>query len=293
MSAGEPRRVGWLYVLPGLLVYAGFLLWPLARGFWFSLYEWDGVSTGTWAGLANYAETLSDPSLRGAFGHSLVLVVFYSVLPCCIAFVLVGAISRSRIRGLTFFRTVLFLPQVVAMVAVAVAWQWMYSADGPVNAALRGLHRLGLPDWSRGWLGDFDLALPAVGVIGTWVWTGLALVLFLAGAQKIPRELYEAARIDGAGPVREFLAVTLPGLRRELAVALTLTTVAALRNFDLIYVTTKGGPGEATKVPAYEVYNRAFNTGEVGLACAIGVTLAVVIFVVTAAVGRLAEGGRR
>ena len=91
------------------------------------------------------------------------------------------------------------------------------------------------------------------------------MVLFLAGVQKIPQELYDAARVDGAGAVREFLAVTLPGLRRELAVALTLTMIAALRNFDLIYLTTGGGPGDATKVPAYEVYNRTFNTGEVGL----------------------------
>ncbi|MDL4776533.1 carbohydrate ABC transporter permease [Actinomadura xylanilytica] len=287
---GEPRTIGWLYVLPALLVYAVFLLWPLVRGVWFSLYDWDGVSAGTWAGLSNYAETLTDPSLRAAFGHALILAVFYAIVPCLIAFVLVAIISRTRVRGLAVFRTVLFLPQVVAMVAVAVAWQWVYSADGPVNTVLRGLHRLGLPDWSRGWLGDFTFALPAVGLIGTWVEIGLAMVLFLAGVQKIPRELFEAARIDGAGPVREFLAVTLPALRRELAVALTLTTIAALRNFDLVYITTKGGPGDSTKVPAYEVYNRAFNTGEVGLACAIGVTLAVLVFAVTAAVGRLAEG---
>ncbi|MFC9975521.1 carbohydrate ABC transporter permease [Spirillospora sp. NPDC127200] len=287
---GAPRGIGWLYALPALVLYGVFLLWPLARGFWFSLYDWDGVSPGTWAGLSNYAAVLTDPGLRGAFGHALVLVVFYAVVPCLLAFLLVAVITRTRVRGLAFFRTVLFLPQVVAMVAVAVAWQWMYSADGPVNGALRLLHRLGLPDWSRGWLGDFAFALPAVGLIGTWVEVGLALVLFLAGAQRIPRELYDAARIDGAGPLAEFRAVTLPGLRRELGVALTLTSVMALRNFDLVYVTTKGGPGDATRVPSYEVYNRTFNTGEVGLACAIGVTLAVLVFALTAGISRLAEG---
>jgi raffinose/stachyose/melibiose transport system permease protein len=287
---GRPRRVGWLYVAPALLVYAVFLLWPLVRGFWFSLYDWDGVGVGTWTGLSNYAETLTDPSLRAAFGHALILIVFYAVIPCCLAFVLVAIVSRTQVRGLTFFRTVLFLPQVVAMVAVGVAWNWVYSPEGPLNDVLRLLHRLGLPDWSRGWLGDFTFALPAVGLVGTWVMIGLAMVLFLAGVQKIPKELYEAARIDGAGPVAEFFAVTLPGLRRELGVALTLTSVQALRNFDLIYMTTKGGPGEETRVPAYEVYNRTFNTGEVGLACAIGVTLAVLIFALTAGIGRLAEG---
>jgi raffinose/stachyose/melibiose transport system permease protein len=289
-APGEPRRVGWLYVLPALVVYGAFLLWPLLHGAWISLYHWDGLGTGTWAGPANYVQAFTDPVLRAAFAHALILILFYAVVPCCIAFVLVGAMSRARIRGLAFFRTVMFLPQVVAMVAVAVGWQWVYSDHGPINGVLRALHSLGLPDWSRGWLGDFTFALPSVGLIGTWVEIGLAMVLFAAGVQKIPRELYEAARVDGAGPLREFFAVTLPALRRELSVALTLTTIAALRNFDLIYLTTTGGPGDATKVPAYEVYNRTFNTGEVGLACAIGVMIAVLAFVITVGVGRLVEG---
>jgi raffinose/stachyose/melibiose transport system permease protein len=289
-APGEPRRIGWLYVLPALVVYAAFLLWPVLHGAWISLYHWDGLSVGTWAGSANYQEAFADPVLRGAFWHALILVLFYAVLPCCIAFVLVAAMSRGGVRGLTFFRTMLFLPQVVAMVAVAVGWQWVYSDHGPVNGFLRLLHGLGLPDWSRGWLGDFTFALPSVGLIGTWVEIGLAVVLFAAGVQKIPSELFDAARVDGAGPLREFLAVTLPGLRRELSVALTLTTIAALRNFDLIYMTTSGGPGDATRVPAYEVYNRTFNTGEVGLACAIGVLIAVLAFTITVGAGRLVEG---
>jgi len=284
---GEPRRIGYLYVLPAFVVYALFLLWPLLHGAWLSLFHWDGLTVGTWAGAANYSQAVSDPQLRGAFGHAVVLLFFYAILPCVIAFVLVSAMARTRPRGLTFFRTVLFLPQVVAMVAVAVAWQWIYSEHGPINGTLR---LAGLGGLARGWLGDFDWALPSVGLIGTWVEIGLAMVLFLAGVQKIPRELYEAARVDGAGAFREFFAVTLPGLRRELAIALTLTTVAALRNFDLIYLTTSGGPGNATKVPAYEVYNRTFNTGEVGLACAIGIIIAVIIFAFTAVINRVVEG---
>ena len=109
--------------------------------------------------------------------------------------------------------------------------------------------------------------------------SGLALVLFMAGVQKIPQSLYDAARVDGAGPLREFFAVTLPNLRGEIAVALTLTTIAALRNFDLVYITTQGGPGRRTSVPAFQVYNRAFQLGQIGSAAAIGFTLACVIFV--------------
>ena len=103
---------------------------------------------------------------------------------------------------------------------------------------------------------------------------GLAMVLFIAGVQQIPQSLYDAARMDGAGPVREFFAVTLPGLRNEIAVALTLTTIEALRSFDLVYITTGGGPGDSTSVPAFEVYNRAFSGGDVGTASAIGVCIA-------------------
>jgi raffinose/stachyose/melibiose transport system permease protein len=115
------------------------------------------------------------------------------------------------------------------------------------------------------------------------------MVLFTAGVQKIPQSLYDAARVDGAGPLREFLAVTLPGLRGELAVALTLTTIAALRNFDLVYLTTGGGPGTSTSVPAFEVYDRAFRGGDVGTAAAIGVTVALLIFVLVFLFNRVAE----
>jgi raffinose/stachyose/melibiose transport system permease protein len=196
-------------------------------------------------------------------------------------------LSRRRVRGLTIFRTLLFLPQVVAMVVVAVIWRWMYSpASGPVNQFF-GL--IQLDQVKRAWLGDFTWALPAVGLIGTWVMFGLCLVLFLSGVQKIDRSLYEAARIDGAGAFREFFAVTLPGLRNELAVALTLTTIAALRNFDLIYITTQGGPGDSTSVPSFEVYHRAFESGQIGSAAAIGITLTLIIFVITFGITRIAE----
>jgi raffinose/stachyose/melibiose transport system permease protein len=122
--------------------------------------------------------------------------------------------------------------------------------------------------------------------------SGLALVLFMAGVQKIPQSLYDAARVDGAGPLREFFAVTLPNLRGEIAVALTLTTIAALRNFDLVYITTQGGPGNATSVPSFQVYNRAFQIGQIGSAAAVGFTLACVIFVLAFAITRVADRGQ-
>jgi raffinose/stachyose/melibiose transport system permease protein len=270
---GEPRRVAYLYLLPGLALFAAFTLWPLLRAGWISLFEWDGVTVGTWVGLDNYAAVVSETALRQAFVHSAVLLIFYAGLPIVIGLLLAAAMSRAPVRGLAAYRTVLFLPQVIALVVVAVTWRLIYQPTG--------------------WLGDFDLALPAVGLIGTWVAYGLCFVLFMAGVQKVPRSLYDAARVDGAGPVREFFAVTLPALKGEIAVALTLCTISALRNFDIVYLTTGGGPGDATTVPALEVYERAFRTGEVGSAAAVGVCLAAVIFVLSFGINRAADRAAR
>jgi raffinose/stachyose/melibiose transport system permease protein len=286
---GEPRRVGYLYLLPAFAVFAAFVLYPLGHAFWISLWEWDGVTPATWAGFGNYGDVVSDPVLRRAFLHALVLIVFYALLPVAIGLLLAGLVARARVRGLTLFRTVLFLPQVIAMVVVAVMWRMIYD---PNNGALNELLRsVGLGSLTQSWLGDFDIALPAVGLVGTWVWYGLAMVLLTAGVQKIPPSLFDAARVDGAGVVREFFAVTLPALRGEIAVALTLTTIQALRNFDLIYITTKGGPGDATSVPAFQVYSRAFETGQVGSAAALGLSLTAVIFAISFGINRFAERG--
>ncbi|MFI6531577.1 carbohydrate ABC transporter permease [Nonomuraea sp. NPDC050547] len=283
---GEPRRVAYLFLLPAFAVYAAFLLYPIGRAVQLSLYDWDGLTLGTWAGLDNYAAIIADGELRDAFGHALALMFFYAVLPLAIGLMLAAILNHAKVRGLGFFRTVVFLPQVVAMVVVAVAWRQVYSSDGSLNALLEAV---GLGGLARGWLGDYAFALPAVGVVGTWFETGLVTVLMLAGMSKIPLELYEAARLDGAGAVREFFAVTLPSVRGEIAVALTLTVIAALRTFDLVYITTGGGPGNSTSVPSYEVYHRAFELGQVGSAAAIGVTLTLFIFAVSFVINRFAD----
>jgi ABC-type sugar transport system permease subunit len=281
---GEPRRIGYAYLAPAFLVYALFALWPFVHSIYLSFFSWDGVGPRTYVGFANYRAIADNGVLRGAFVHSFVFIFFYSVLPTLLALLLVSIMSRSRIRGLTAFRTVLFLPYVIAPTAVAVIWRWLLAPGGPVNGLLSAV---GLRSVTRPWLGDFTFALPTVGLIGTWVMLGLAVVLLLAGVQKIPTELYDAARIDGAGAWWEFRAVTLPGLRYEIAVVLVLTVTAALRNFDVIYVLTGGGPGTSTTVPSWLVYNQAFVVGAVGAAAALGITLAALIVVVNIVITRI------
>ncbi len=283
---GEPRLVAYLYVAPALLVFTLFLLAPLAYAVQLSFFEWDGLGLGTWVGLDNYVAVFTDPDLRAPFLHALVLIVFFSFVPVALGLLLAALMTRTQVRGAGFFRTVVFLPQVIALTVVAVVWRQIYAPKGPLNDVLRAV---GLDRLARGWLGDPDWVLVAIGLVGTWVGTGLCTVLFLAGLAKVNRELYEAARLDGAGAVREFRAISLPAVRGELAVALTLTLVAALRTFDLVYVMTGGGPGNASRVPSYEVYDRAIQEGDVGTGITVALVLTAVILFITWLVNRIAD----
>ena len=285
-SRGHGRLTPYLFVLPAFLIFAAFMLYPLARAAQFSLFRWDTISPAVFVGFQNYADLARNDALRSSFLHAFVLIIFYSIVPVCVGLVVAAILNRAKVRGMTFFRTVIFLPQVIAMVVVAVAWTRMYSTDGSINALL---HLLGLGSWSRAWLGDYLFALPAVGLIGSWVETGLVTILLLAGMSRISRDQYEAARLDGAGAVREFFAITLPSVLGEIAVALTLTIVAALKTFDVIYMTTRGGPGTSTTVPSYQVYYQAFQLGQVGTASAIGVTLTIFIFGINLVINRISD----
>ena len=182
-APGEPRKVAYLYLAPAFLFYLLFAFGPLAYTTWLSFFDWDGLTVGTWIGLDNYDEVLSDPDIRASFVHSFELIFFYALLPVALGLILASLIAHTRVRGVTFFRAVLFMPQTIATVVVALAWVWIYAPAGPLNKALDAV---GLSSISRGWLGDFTWALPALGLVGTWVMFGLCLVMFLAGIQKVP-----------------------------------------------------------------------------------------------------------
>lgn len=285
---GRKPKVQWkayLYILPAFVLFAVFLGVPAVQTAQYSLYEWNGIGPSTWVGLQNYAELFTDAVLRSSFLHAGVLIFFYAMIPVVLGLFLTSIISRgANLKGMSLFRTLLFLPQVVASVVVATTWVAIYSPDGLSNQLLR---LVGLNSLARAWLGDFDTALAAVGIIGSWLGIGLCLVLFLSGVANIQPELFESARMDGAGPAGEFFHITLPALRGQIAVALTLTVVAALKTFDLVYITTRGGPGTSTTLPAFEAYNRAFNTGQVGSAAAVAILLTALILIITVLIQRI------
>jgi ABC-type sugar transport system permease subunit len=284
----KPQWSGLLYVAPAFLLYGLFVIFPALHTFWISLYDWDGVTLATWVGFDNYQRVFSDPLLRSSILHALILILFFAVLPIVLGLVLTAILSRHRRRGMGAFRVIFFLPQIVPLVAVGITWRWMYADDGAVNQILRAI---GLGGVTQAWLGSFTLALVAVGLVGTWTLTGLTTMLFLSGTAKVNPALYESARLDGAGAIREFFTVTLPALRGEIGVALTVTTIAALASFDIVYVTTNGSPGNTTTVPGLLVYRLAFTDGKVGLASALAICLTILILFVVLLINRLMAAG--
>jgi raffinose/stachyose/melibiose transport system permease protein len=283
------QYVGYLYILPALIVFVAIVLVPVLQSIRYSFTNWDGISSPSWVGFANYAAIWSDPVMRQGLSNTAILVVFYAVLPIALGLTVSAIIGRRRMRGMSFYRTVLFLPQVISSVVVIVIWRLLLAPTGPVNQSLSAV---GLGFIRQDWLGSYTITLEVLGLIGSWTIFGFCMVLFLAGMQSIPDELYDAAKVDGASPLREFFAVTLPGLRGPLAVAGTLAVIGAFQAFDIIYLVTQGGPGTTSVTPAINLYEQAFVNDDVGAASALGVVMLLASLIATLVIVRLVEGRR-
>lgn len=276
-SRGRGAIVAWLFIAPALLFYGMFVLIPIGITVYYSLLRWNGIGAMQFKGIANYITVLSEPDLLQTIGNAFQLVLYFTILPVGIGLG-VAQIIRKHLSGRfgTTARTILFIPQVIPLVAAGIAWSWMLASNGVINQTLQFI---GLGGVTRGWLGDFDFALPAVGFIGAWVLLGLCTMLLVTGIAKIDPTLYEAAKLDGASGWDEFIYVTLPGLRQEIGVCITVTVIAALASFDIVYIATGGGPGQTTTVPGLEVYRLAFAHRQVGLASALAIVLMVLVIV--------------
>jgi raffinose/stachyose/melibiose transport system permease protein len=279
--------VGWLFTLPALLMYAVFVLLPLLLTILYSFYRWDGVGSMTWVGLKNYVTVFEVPDLIGTIFNAFWLVVWFSFIPVSLGLVTASVIHRVATGRLgTIARTVLFLPQVIPLVAAGIIWGWLLALPGLINEILKFV---GLGMVTRAWLGDFDWALPSVGMIGVWVLLGFCTVLLLTGMSKMDPALYESARLDGASWFQEFIAITVPLLRYEIGVCLTVTVIAALAAFDIVYVSTAGGPGNSTAVPGIQIYILAFTQRAIGLASALAVMLMILVVIVILPIQRLSQ----
>lgn len=269
--------VPYLFVLPNMVVFGLFTIWPAINGFNISLFDSRNGRTFTPVGLDNYREILADPEFRSVVLHTVVFVIGFVVATVVLATTLALALNAQH-RGRGVLRAAYFLPVVISPVVVGLIWSWALTRqNGVVNAVLSGIG-MGKP----GWLTDPDLAMTSTIVVGLWTHLGFYAMILLAGLQAIPANLYEAARIDGASGWQQIRSITLPLLRPTMLVVIVLSTITGFQAFDFIYTLTGGGPVGATTLIVQYIYEKAFQSPiQYGLAAAGGVLFFVAVFAVT------------
>lgn len=281
------RAVGYLFVLPIAVFFVVFVAFPFLRSFYLSLTEWSGFSSPRFIGLRNFQSLADDPvfwkALRTTIVYTAVTTILQTTLP-----MLLAAFVNIGWRGGVVFRTLLFIPVIVSFVVTALLWQLIYDPNfGTLNEVLRAV---GLDALAHPWLADPTTVVPAIMLVSLWQSLGFYMLIFLAGLQGIDPNLYEAARIDGAGARQEFLKITVPMLRTVTAVVVLLNLINGFNTFDVIYVMTGGGPNRASEVLGTYLYKLAFGT-ESGATPSFGYATAISMVVfglcVVAAVGQL------
>jgi raffinose/stachyose/melibiose transport system permease protein len=264
----------WWFAAPALALFAFVVLVPSIRGVYYAVTDWDGLDPHvSYVGAANFATMLHDPAAMTAIRHTLLIAVAVTVIQNGVGLLLALGVN-SAIKSRTVLRVFLFAPAVVTPVVTAYLWRNLLGPDGAVNSLLRAV---GLGSWQQDWLGDPRLALWAVVAVVVWQFAGYSMVIFLAGLQSVPREIHEAATVDGAGPVRRFWSVTRPLLAPALTVNLMLSIIGGLKLFDQVYALTGGGPGHATDTLSTLIYKDAFTLGEFGYSIALAVVLTFVV----------------
>jgi multiple sugar transport system permease protein len=280
-TVGDARRTrrelaAWSFLAPGLLHLAAFTIGPLAFAAWLSLHRWSLVDPARpFVGLGNYTALASN---AGFWNALLNTALFTLHVPFSMALALgLALLVRRPGRASVLARAAFFLPSITSLVAVAMVWQWILNDEyGLANAAFEAV---GLPRLR--WLSSPSLALVSIMIVATWTTVGFQTVLFQAGLTAIPSDLYDAARIDGASRWRQFVHVTLPGLRPTLVFVLITSVISSFQVFGTVYVMTEGGPLHATDVAVFHIYEEAWELQRVGSAAAMSWTLFAVIFAVT------------
>lgn len=260
------------FILPALIIYAVFALYPMVSALLLSFYNWDGISEDrNFVGLTNYIQIFTqDPVFWVAVRNSLIWVVMSLIAPTIVGLALAVAVNQ-KIFARNSFRAIFYLPSIVASIAVATIWSWMYNPLlGLFNSLLKSL---GLGFLIQDWLGDPSVALFSIFIAYVWQSSGANMVLFLAGLQGVPQELKEAALVDGANSWKAFWNVTIPSLRQTFIVVTVLTIINSLKVFDLIVGMTSGGPGQSTQVLALWSYTQSFGLRDFGNGMAVAIVL--------------------
>jgi ABC-type sugar transport system permease subunit len=268
-------RVALILILPAALGFLTFALYPLVRGIYLSFTDFHILTPPVWSGIANYQQLISD----GVFWHSLRVTVYFVVLSVVIGLVisLITAVILHRLTTSNLIRGVVLLPFLISGVVAALVWQWMLDPGlGIVNAIIKAL-----TGHSILFLGSSDWVIPTLAFISIWKGMGYNAILVFAGLQTIPGEIYEAGRIDGAGEIRMFTRLTLPLLRPIMAMVIILTIISSFQVFDLVAVTSKGGPANASNVLPLYVYKTGFAEFNFGYALTMSMAMFVMLLFIT------------
>jgi multiple sugar transport system permease protein len=279
----------YLFIGPFYLLYVLFMVIPIGAAIVLSLTEWVGLGTPDFVGLRNYAHLVQDSSFATALGNSLIytLAAVVVVVPC--ALMIAQALNVKGLRFRDMFRVAFFVPMVLSPIVIALVYSLIFDTDyGILNVVLDSV--FGAPHIN--WLGDPILARLVIAFVLLWRTVGYLTIFFLAALQNVPSELYEAASLDGAGRVRVFFAVTLPGIKPISSFVIVTSFISAAQLFDEPYLLTKGGPGESTLSVAMFIYRAAFERQQFGYAAAAGVILFVVVFAISQGMNRLLGIGR-
>jgi len=278
----EMRRewTAYLFNAPGLILFAVFVVYALATSFTLSFQDWNILEPEkTFVGLDNYRQMLHDEDFRSAIGHSVYFVVGTTIPQMALGLGL-ALLLNAKLRGLAIFRTAFYLPVITPLVIAAIIWKWVYNADyGLANYYLQQLHLIKEPLL---WLSSRSLAMPSVILMVLWKAAGFNMIIYLAGLQAIPTELYEAADVDGASTWTKFRRVTLPLVAPTTFFLLIINVVGGMKAFSEIFVMTNGGPpgpGGATTTVVYYIYQQAFRFFKMGYASALAYTLFAMLFV--------------
>lgn len=281
------RSTAMIFLAPALILFLAFMIYPALSGIWLSFTDAKGALAGEFIGLENYANVFQDPAARAAPGNTFAFALISVVLQNVFALVLARWMF-THVRLQSFARVGTLVPAMMATVAVAYIWSYIYSPiTGPLNELLRAF---GLENLTRIWLGDPSTALAAIAVVNVWMFTGYAATIYLSGFLSIPSTIFEAAEMDGARGWQKFRTIEWPLIAPAFTVNLTLSTIGALRVFDLILLMTKGGPGFSTESISYVIFNESFGKLNYGYGSSIAVILLVltviISFVLTTALRR-------
>ncbi|GGP13957.1 carbohydrate ABC transporter permease [Oceanobacillus neutriphilus] len=276
----------YIFILPQIIVFFGFSLYPIVMSYVYSFYDWSGIGPLTnFVGLKNYSRILTESSFWNAFGNTFVYTAGFTVVSISIALILALVLNNPNLKGRGIYRTVYFLPVVTTMAIIGIVMQNIFGTQGFFNEFLKAI---GLIDQSISWLSNPVLAMILLIIIGSWKEIGITMIYWLTGLQMIPREVYEAAKIDGAGSWQTLRYITLPLLKPIGATILLLTVVSSMRVFDLVKTLTEGGPYFATETLELYIYRFAFapdGPSQVGFASAAGVILGLTVFIVSLILG--------